>query len=124
MVRGNSTSNVDFYQSGLPQPQKEIVKRLRAFIPRRYPDLTESLKWHVPTYSLNGKNLMGLQDFTVHVNLNFFRGARLHDARGILRGTGKQVRHIRFRLVADIDCDALKELIDQAIVGGRNQIPL
>src|SRR5262249_20050348 len=99
MVRSNSTSNVDLYQSGLPQPQKEIVKRLRAFLARRYPELTESLKWHVPTYSLNGKNLMGLQDFTAHVNLNFFRGALLRDASGLLIGTGKLVRHVTFRSV-------------------------
>ena len=108
-------SNVDLYQSELPQPQKEIVKRLRIFLMRRYPALTESLKWHVPTYSLNGKNLLGLQDFTAHVNLNFFRGALLHDARGILIGTGKLVRHVTFRSVADIDLGALKEFIDQAI---------
>src|SRR5215470_12960228 len=114
MVRNNSTSIVDRYQSELLQPQKEIVKRLRAFIARRYPELTESLKWHVPTYSLNGKNLLGLQDFTAHVNLNFFRGALLHDARGILIGTGKLVRHVTFRSVANIDLRALKELIDQA----------
>jgi len=109
--------NVDLYQSELPQPQKEIVRSLRAFIVRRYPELAESSKWHVPTYSLNGKNLLGLQDFSAHVNLNFFRGAQLHDARGILIGTGKHVRHVTFRSVADIDCGALKELIDQAIVG-------
>ena len=115
MVRNNSTSNVDLYQSELPQPQKEIAKRLRAFIARRYPELTESWKWHGPIYSLNGKNLLGLQDFTAHVNLNFFRGAQLHDPRGILIGTGKLVRHVTFRSVADIDCGALKEFIDQAI---------
>ena len=39
MVRSKSTSNVDLYHSELPQPQKEIVKRLRAFIARRYPEL-------------------------------------------------------------------------------------
>ena len=115
MVKNNSTSDADLYQSELPQPQKEIVRRLRAFIARRYPELTESLKWHVPIYSLNGKNLLGLQDFTTHINLNFFRGAQLHDARGILVGTGKIVRHVTFRSVADIDRGALKEFIDQAI---------
>jgi len=115
MVKNNSTSDVDLYQSELPQPQKEIVKRLRALIARRYPELTESLKWHVPTYSLNGKNLVGLQDFAAHVNLNFFRGALLHDARGTMIGTGKLVRHVTFRTVADIDPVALKEFIDQAI---------
>ena len=115
MARSNSTSNVDLYQSELPHAQKEIVKRLRAFIARRCPELTECLKWHVPIYSLNGKNLLGLQDFTAHVNLSFFRGAQLHDARGILIGTGKLVRHVTFRSFTDIDYGALKDFIDQAI---------
>ena len=82
MVKTNSTSDVDLYQSELPRPQKEIVKRLRAFIARRYPELKESLKWHAPIYSLNGKNLLGLQDFTAHVNLNFFRGAHFMTLAG------------------------------------------
>jgi hypothetical protein len=107
-------SDVDLYESELPQPQKVITKRLRAFMARTYPELTESLKWHVPTYSLNGKNLMGLQDFRGHVNVNFFRGAKLHDAGGILLGTGKQVRHVTFRTTDDIDYAALRQLIDQA----------
>ena len=108
-------SNVDLYQSELTQPQKEIVKRLRGFIARHYPELTESLKWHVPIYSLHGKNLLGLQDFTAHVNLNFFWGAQLHDPRRILIGTGKRVRHVTFRSITDIAWAALKEFIDQAI---------
>jgi len=70
----------------------------------------------VPIYSLSGENLLGLQDFTAHVNLNFVRGAQLHGPRGILIGTGKLVRHVTFRSVADIDCGALKDLIDQAII--------
>jgi len=106
---------IDRYESELPQPQKEIVKRLRTFIARTYPELTESLKWHVPTYSLDGKNLMGLQDFKGHVNLNFFRGAKLHDAGGVLLGTGKQVRHVMFRTTDDVDCRVLRGLIDQAV---------
>ena len=57
---------------------------------------------------------MGLQDFRRQVNLNFFRGAKLHDAGRILLGAGKQVRH--FRVIDDIDYRALQELIDQAIV--------
>jgi hypothetical protein len=116
MARSNSTSNADLYQSELPQPQKEIVKRLRAFIARLHPELTESLKWHVPIYSLNGKNLLGLQDFRAQVKLIFFCGAQLHNPRGILIGMGKQVRHVTFRCIADIDRGALKEFIDQAIV--------
>lgn len=60
--------------------------------------------------------MIGLQDFKDHVNLNFFRGAKLYDAGGILLGTGKQVKHVTFRSIDDIDYGALRELVDQAMV--------
>jgi len=63
MVRNNSTSNVDLYQSELPQPQKEIVKRLRAFIARLYPELTESWKWtNESAYRFNGKRYIQIRN--------------------------------------------------------------
>lgn len=109
-------TDVDIYMFQLPQPQQEIVQRLRDFISQHYPQLTETLKWHVPVYSLNTKNyLLGMQVFKRHVNLNFFKGAQLHDPRGILAGNGKQVRHVTFRTIDDIDNTALQELIDQTI---------
>jgi hypothetical protein len=114
-------SDVDLYQSELPPTQREIVKAVRALMARRYPELTESLKWHVPTYSLNSKNLLGLQDFKNHVNLNFFKGSRLHDPKGVLKGTGKQVRHVTFRAVDQIDRATLKALIDQTIANERGR---
>ena len=96
-------SNVDLYQSQLRQRQTEIVKRLRVFIARRYPDLAESFKWNVPTYSLNGKSIMGLQDSAT-------------GPKRVLQGTGKQVRHVSFRSIDDISHNSLTELVDQAII--------
>ena len=92
------------------------MKRLHISIGRGYPELAESLNWNVPTYSLNGKNIMGLQDFSGHVNLNFFRGSQLRDPRAILLRTGKQARHVGFRSIDDISHSALKELVDQATI--------
>jgi hypothetical protein len=49
------------------------------------------------------------------VNLKFFEGARLQDRAGILEGTGKGVRHVKFRSPADVDEEKIRELIDQAL---------
>jgi hypothetical protein len=113
-------TDVDIYAFQLPQPQRKIVQHLRAFIAHHYPELAESLKWHVPVYSLNVTNhLLGFQVFKRHVNLNFFRGAQLYDPQKILAGNGKQVRHVTFRTISDIDESALQSLIDQTIVMAR-----
>lgn len=113
-------ADVDIYTFQLPQPQQEIVQHLRAFITGHYPDLTETLKWHVPVYSLNGKShLLGFQVFKRHVNLNFFQGAHLHDPKKILAGSGKLVRHVSFQTINDVDRSALQALIDQTIAIAR-----
>jgi hypothetical protein len=114
--RSNEITDVDIYAFQLMQPQQEIVQYLRAFITQKYPELTETLKWHVPVYSLKKTNyLLGIQVFKQHVNLSFFKGAMLHDPQAILVGSGKQVRHVTFRTINDIDHSALQALIDQSI---------
>ncbi len=118
--RTKEITDVDIYVFQLPQSQQGIVQNLRAFIARNYPDLTETLKWHVPVYSLSMTNhLLGIQVFKRQVNLNFFKGAQLYDPQGILAGQGKQVRHVTFREINDVDYSALQVLIDQTIANER-----
>lgn len=120
--RNKEITEVDIYVFQLPQPQREIVQRLRDLITDHYPELVETLKWHVPVYSLNTANyLLGIQVFKGHVNLNFFRGAQLHDPQRILVGSGKRVRHISFRTINDVDDLVLRALIDQTIA--NEQMP-
>jgi hypothetical protein len=46
-----------------------------------------------------------------HVNLGFFHGADLPDPTGILEGTGKQIRHITLRTVADARRPAVRAVL-------------
>ncbi len=42
------------------------------------------------------------------VNLVFFHGANLEDPKKLLQGTGKLLRHIKFKKKEDIDMVAVK----------------
>jgi hypothetical protein len=42
------------------------------------------------------------------------RGAALPDPEGLLEGTGKSVRHVKVRTVADVKRPALKKLVVEA----------
>ena len=50
-----------------------------------------------------------------HVNLGFYRGASLSDSTGLLKGTGKKLRHISFREVGSTKKAAVTALLRQAI---------
>jgi hypothetical protein len=50
-----------------------------------------------------------------HVNLVFFHGAKLPDPHRVLKGTGKQMRHIRFDSPEDLRRSYLRSYIRSAI---------
>jgi hypothetical protein len=50
-----------------------------------------------------------------HVNLGFYLGADLPDPHGLLKGTGKKMRHIRFKSPGDLRARFLRVYIRSAI---------
>jgi hypothetical protein len=50
-----------------------------------------------------------------HVNVGFYHGAALTDRAGLLKGTGKRLRHISFRDISSTRKSAVVSLLRQAI---------
>ncbi|WP_294250527.1 DUF1801 domain-containing protein [uncultured Sphingomonas sp.] len=46
-----------------------------------------------------------------HVNLAFYRGADLPDLAGLLRGTGKSMRHVPLTAPEEVDAPAIRALL-------------
>jgi len=53
--------------------------------------------------------------YSRHVNLGFYHGAELPDLHGALKGTGKQMRHIRFDSPDDLRHSYLRGYIRSAM---------
>jgi hypothetical protein len=51
---------------------------------------------------------------TSHVNVGFFHGAALPDLAGLLKGTGKFMRHVKLRAGTVTDAGALSRLVEKA----------
>lgn len=49
------------------------------------------------------------------VNLGFFHGANLDDPQKLLQGTGKLLRHIKFKNKENIDIEGVKKLLETAL---------
>jgi len=92
----NDNPKVDFYFSKDNKWQKELVK-LRTIVLDC--GLTEELKWGVPCYTFQKRNIVLIHDFKDYCALLFFKGALLQDADGILIQQSKNVqaaRQVRF----------------------------
>src|SRR5216684_2804341 len=93
---------VDFYFSKAKKWQAEFEK-LRMIILDC--GLTEELKWGVPCYTFEKRNIVLIHVFKEYCALLFFKGALLNDANGILIQQTKNVqaaRQIRFTNVREI----------------------
>jgi uncharacterized protein YdeI (YjbR/CyaY-like superfamily) len=67
--------------------------------------LTEELKWGCPCYTFQEKNIVLIHGFKEYCALLFFKGALLHDAKGILIRQTENVqspRQIRFTSTQEI----------------------
>jgi hypothetical protein len=82
---------------------KPICNALRAAIRRAAPKLREMIKWGQPCYE--GRSLVcGFAPFKRHVNLFFFKRARVPDPEGVLvQGEDNaSVRSVKFRSLEEV----------------------
>jgi hypothetical protein len=108
-------SQVDGYIKKLAPDQADVVKSLRSLIKKDYPELKEEYKWSQPVYELNKKGVVYIAATKKGVNLGFNQGAHLSDPKGILEGTGKDMRHVKVTDSVLSEIKYLKKLIGQAV---------
>ncbi|WPV63936.1 YdeI/OmpD-associated family protein [Chitinophaga sp. LS1] len=89
--------------------------------------LEETFKWGKPTYTSNGKNIVGISDFKSYCGLWFFQGALLADNAKVLinaqEGT-KAMRSMRFASVKEIDEKLIKDYVAEAVANEAKGIKI
>lgn len=101
-------AQINEYIENATATQQEIMKNLRSIILETIPDAKEQYKWNRPVFCLEG-DFAYLKVTNKHVNLGFFNFEKIKDVDHRLEGTGKEMRHIKFKSVEEIDEDMLKE---------------
>ncbi len=90
-------------------PQKEICLKLREIILQVFPDITEAMKSGVPAYA------DGIFDIMVQknqVSLGFSIAGLTKKQLALFEGSGKTMRHVKIRTLADIDEKKTRKTIE------------
>lgn len=95
-----------------------ILEKLRQFLLET--DLVEDRKWGMPTYTLNGKNVIMLGVFNESCVLSFLKGILIEDPEELLEFPGpssQQAKVLRFTGVEQVDPweKSIRNFIQQAI---------
>jgi hypothetical protein len=92
--------------------------RLRDIVRRAVPDANEVVYHGALCYGRGAKRSeleVYISFHSAHVDLGFYRGARLADPDGLLCGDGKQMRHIKVGSVTDLNPAVFRRLVRAAL---------
>jgi hypothetical protein len=112
MTGPDRMSDVDAYVSKVDPKLRRQFQALRPIIKKALPGVSEAVRWGVPFYSLDGVGVVAIADYSEHVNLAILQGAELSST--LLEGTGKGMRHITVRTMADIKEAEFTRLLREA----------
>ncbi|WP_026450157.1 YdeI/OmpD-associated family protein [Aequorivita capsosiphonis] len=100
---------------------KEKLQQLRGII--RETELKEEVKWGKPTYTFNGKSVVGMASFKNHIALWFPQGVFLKDEHNKLinaqEGITKAQRQWRFTTNDKIEHNLVLKYLEEAISNSK-----
>ncbi|HVO56325.1 MAG TPA: DUF1801 domain-containing protein [Dongiaceae bacterium] len=112
---------IDAYINQKNPALKPVADAVRALVRKAAPKSREIINpWGLPAFEWNGP-LCYLMAGKSHLTFGFPRGTSLLDPANLLQGTGKNLRHVKLREVADVHDANLKQLILQAKQLNRQQ---
>jgi hypothetical protein len=93
---------------------RPVVQGLRSLVKKTVPGTRETVNsWGIPTFE-NADPFCFFMVGKKHVTFGFHNGTSLKDPEGLLEGTGKNVRHVKLRMMEDLEQKGLRELIKEA----------
>lgn len=107
---------VDDYLIDTSHWQEELIKLRRILLST---ELDETIKWGMPCYTYDGKNIVGMNGFKSYFGLWFHQGVFLSDPKKVLinaqAGKTKALRQWRMTSANDINADVIKAYVEESI---------
>lgn len=107
---------VDDYLIDTPHWQDELLDLRRILLSS---DLKETMKWGMPCYTYNGKNIIGMAGFKSYFGLWFHQGVFLSDPAKVLvnaqTGKTKALRQWRMTSARDIKPELIQSYISESL---------
>jgi hypothetical protein len=93
-----------------PELQK-VVRALRSYVKKLVPGARQTVNaWRIPTFEAPDPFCFYMVG-KYHVTFGFHYGTSLEDPDGLLEGTGKNLRHVKFHGVEDMERKGLRNLV-------------
>lgn len=113
--------SADQWFAGLEEPVASLAAALRTLIQTAVPTASECIKWGVPVYEQSGP-VCSIRKAKNYVALQFhLSGTQLDDPAGLLKGSGKNMRHVKIHASEKIKKRQFTGWIKQAAKANQQQ---
>ena len=100
----------------LPPEKRAPLEKLRALVEATVPNARSGLKWGVPFYTLDGKQLCDLVALKHEVALGIFAPPEaFDDPKGQLQGKSDEYRVLKVKDESEIDAASVKRWLKAAV---------
>lgn len=106
---------IETWFDNLRPEQRDLARILRALVQAASPELGQSVKWGNLMFTHDGTHAVAIVMHKDHANLQVFNGASLVDQFPELEGTGRGMRHLRFRYRFPVDEDLVREVVQACV---------
>src|SRR6188508_2496827 len=111
--------------AGVEPDLAAIARRLRAIIRAVDASTVETVRLgdNAATYGVGPKKMTDgyayIMPMRGYINLGFYQGAMLPDPQRLLEGTGKGLRHVKIRILAEANRSSVRALVAAALAQRR-----
>ena len=118
--RNDLGAPVGSYYAQQPPEKRVLLEKLRALVEKGVPGADASIKWGVPFYQKDGRNVCSIAAFKEHVGINFFASPDvLVDPGKKLEGGGKSMRMLKVRRPEDIDSASIQRWLKATVAASK-----
>lgn len=110
----STTSTVDEYISLYPVRTQTALKKIRKMIKTHMPTATEKISYGIPTYALNGRNVVHFGAYPAHISI-YPGPSVINDLNGELGGLKTSKGTIQFPIEEPISYQLIQTILERII---------
>jgi hypothetical protein len=107
----HSAALIDAWLDTFGPQQRQLALEMRRAVISAEPALTQSIKWGNLIFSHMGIHTGAIVMYKEHAHLQVFNGAQVASQFVALEGSGRGLRHIKFKCRQTVDAELVKSVI-------------
>lgn len=104
----------DFVKTRVLPEFQPVVAMIRELMRETAPEAEEEIRYGIPAYK-SRRIIAVISPTKKNITFAFSRGAAFEDKYGLLKGKGTVSKHVKIRSIHDVNMEALRYYIRQAL---------